>query len=151
MRRLVFVLVGLMALAACGSDDGGDATGTMGAAASGATAATAATGPSASGTGATGTEDCDDLTGEGAVFTLRISFNTFYPDCFVASASQGIKIVNKDEFDHTFTVPDTQIDVPVAALETFNGEPISGAVEPGTYDFLCTIHPQMTGVVTIVA
>jgi plastocyanin len=39
----------------------------------------------------------------------------------------------------------------VAALERFNGEPITGAVEPGTYDFNCTIHPQMTGVVTIVA
>jgi len=52
--------------------------------------------------------------------------------------------VNKDGIDHTFTVPETQIDVPVAALETFNGEPIAGAVEPGTYDFNCTIHPQMT-------
>lgn len=59
--------------------------------------------------------------------------------------------MNKDGIDHTFTVPETQIDVPVAALETFNGEPIAGAVEPGTYDFNCTIHPQMTGVVTIVA
>jgi plastocyanin len=46
---------------------------------------------------------------------------------------------------------DTQIDVPIAAGQTFNGEPISGAVEPGTYDLLCTIHPTMTGQVTIVA
>jgi plastocyanin len=153
MRRLVFVLVALSALvlAACGSDGGGETTGSTGT--TGATAAsgsTAGTGPTGA-TGATSTGDCDDLTGEGPVFTLKISFSTFYPDCFTASASQGIKIVNKDDIDHTFTITGTQIDVPVAAGETFNGEPIAGAIEPGTYDFLCTIHPQMTGRVTVVA
>jgi len=60
-------------------------------------------------------------------------------------------IVNQDASDHTFTITGTQIDVPIAAGETFNGEPISGAVSPGTYDFLCTIHPTMTGQVTIIA
>jgi plastocyanin len=59
--------------------------------------------------------------------------------------------VNQDDADHTFTIPDMQIDVPIAAGQTFNGEPISGAVEQGTYDFLCTIHPTTTGQVTIVA
>jgi heme/copper-type cytochrome/quinol oxidase subunit 2 len=57
--------------------------------------------------------------------------------------------VNQDDVDHTFTIPDTQIDVPIAAGETFNGEP--RAVEPGTYDLLCTIHPTMTGQVAVVA
>jgi plastocyanin len=45
--------------------------------------------------------------------------------------------------------PRLGVDVPIAAGETFNGE--SQAVEPGTYDFLCTIHPTMTGQVTVVA
>lgn len=57
--------------------------------------------------------------------------------------------MNQDDADHTFTIPDTQVDVPIAAGETFNGE--SRAVEPGTYDFLCTIHPTMTGQATVVA
>ena len=70
---------------------------------------------------------------------------------FTASASQGIKIVNRDDIDHTFTIPQTQIDMPVVAGETLNGEPIAGAVEPGTYDFMCAIHHQMTGRVTVVA
>ena len=63
MRRLVFVLVAAMALvlAACGTDDVGEATETAGATA--ACGATAVTGPPASGTGATGTADCDDVTG----------------------------------------------------------------------------------------
>ena len=73
------------------------------------------------------------------------------PPCFTASASQGISIVNQDDVDHTFTMTGTQIDVPVAAGETFNGEAISGVVEPGTYDVVCTLHPQMRGRVTVVA
>ena len=136
MRKLVFVLVGVCALglAACSSDDGGGTTGSE-------------TGSS----GSTGNADCIDLTGEGATFTITISDFAFDPDCFTASASQGISVVNQDSADHTFTVVGTEIDVPIAAGETFNGEPISGAVAPGTYDFLCTLHPEMTGQVTVVA
>ena len=133
MRKLVFVLVavGALGLTSCSSDDGDGTTGVE--------------------TGTTGTteSDCVDLTGEGATFTITISDFAFDPNCFTASASQGITIVNQDDADHTFTIPDTQVDVPIAAGETFNGE--SGAVEPGTYDFLCTIHPTMTGQVTVVA
>src|SRR3990172_1142018 len=136
MRKSMFLMVAVLALTvtACSSDDGGGATGTE----TGAT------------TGATGGE-CVDLTGEGAVFTITISDFAFVPDCFTASASQGISVVNEDSADHTFTMVGTEIVVPVAAGETFNGEPISGVVEPGTYDFMCTIHPAMTGTVTVTA
>jgi plastocyanin len=132
MRKLVFVLVGVFALGltACSSDDGDGTGGT-------------------DGTGTSGSADCADLTGEGATFTITIADFAFDPNCFTASASQGITIVNQDDADHTFTIPDTQVDVPIAAGETFNGE--SGAVVPGTYDFLCTLHPTMTGQVTVVA
>jgi plastocyanin len=142
MRKLVFVLVGLLVLVltACSSDGGGGTT-----ASTGSTAATGSNG------GETGNGDCADLTGEGATFTITIADFAYDPPCFTASASQGISVVNKDDVDHTFTMTGTQIDVPVAAGETFNGEPIAGAVEPGTYDFVCTIHPQMTGQVTVVA
>ena len=140
MRKLVFVLVGVFALglAACSSDDGGSTTG-------------AQTGSTGSETGSTAGGDCADLTGEGATFSITIADFAFDPNCFTASASQGITIVNEDGADHTFTVTGTQIDVPIAAGQTFNGEPMTGAIEPGTYDFLCTIHPTMTGQVTVVA
>ena len=136
MRKLVFVLVGVFAvgLTACSSDDGGGSTGTE-------------TGS----TGSTAGSDCADLTGEGATFTITIADFAFDPNCFTASASQGISIVNQDDADHTFTVPDTSIDVPISAGETFNGEPLAGGIEPGTYDFLCTLHPTMTGQITVVA
>ena len=110
MRKLVFVLVGVFALglAACSSDDGGGTTG----------ADTGTTGGTANG-------DCVDLTAEGATFTITIADFAFDPNCFTASASQRITIVNQDDADHTFTIPDIQmIDVPIAAGQTFNGEPI---------------------------
>ena len=132
MSRLVVVLVAVCALGltACSSDDGGGATG------------------SETGTNRNGA--CTDLTGEGSTFTITISDFAFDSNCFTASASQGISIENQDAADHTFTVTGTDIDVPIGAGQTFNGEPISGAVSPGTYDFLCTLHPTMTGQVTIV-
>jgi plastocyanin len=144
MRRLVFVLAALtLMLAACSSDDGGGTTGS--------TAPTGAAAATGSNVGESGDEECTDLTGEGPTFTITIANFAYDPPCFKASASQGISIVNEDDVDHTFTMTGTQIDVPVAAGETFNGEPIAGAVEPGTYDFMCTIHPEMTGQVTVVA
>jgi len=149
MRKLMFVLVGVavIVLTACGSDEGGGTAASTG----GTTASTGSTAATGSNAGETGNEDCADLTGEGAMFTITIADIAYDPPCFTASASQGISIVNQDDVDHTFTMTGTQIDVPVAAGETFNGEPIAGAVEPGTYDFLCTIHPEMTGQVTVVA
>src|SRR5262245_39807112 len=149
MRRLVFVLAAasVLVLTACSSDDGGGTT-----ASTGATAATGSTGgETTASTGSTGSGECANLTGEGQIFTIKISDFTYDPDCFTASAQQGIKIVNKDDVDHTFTIPDTQVDVPVAAGETFNGEPVAGVLAPGTYQFMCTIHPEMTGEVTVVA
>ena len=132
MRKLAFVLVAVcvLGLTACSSDDGGGTTGAQ--------------------TGTTANADCVDLTGEGATFTITISDFAFDPNCFTASASQGISIENRDAADHTFTITGTDVDVPIPAGQTFNGEPISGAVSPGTYDFLCTLHPTMTGQVTIV-
>ncbi len=155
MRRILIVLAALALLAAaCGGDEGDEATGpTDVTAATGPTEPTAATGPTepTAATGPTADGDCVDLTGEGEIFTITISGFAFVPDCFIARASQGIQIVNEDAASHTFTMTGTDINVGVSAGETFNGEPIAGIVEPGTYGFLCTIHPSMTGEVTVVA
>ena len=98
MRKLVFVLVGVFALglSACSSDDGAGSTG----------AETGTTGTQTGSTGSTSSGDCADLTGEGATFTITIADFAFDPNCFTASASQGITIVNQDDADHTFTIPE---------------------------------------------
>jgi plastocyanin len=149
MRKALLVLAAVAALfPACGGDDGGETTAATGdtAAETGATGATSETGETGD-----ASADCADLTGEGDSFTVTIADFTFDPNCFTASASQGITVVNEDDVGHTFTMVGTDINVPIPPGETFNGEPISGMVEPGTYEFVCTIHPQMTGEATVVA
>ena len=149
MRRLllVFATVALLA-SACGGDDGEETTGatnTIGA--TGATGRAEPTGPTAP-TGPP--EDCADLTGERPVFTIVMRDLRFHPDCFVASASQSIRVVNKDAALHSFTLVDTPIDVDVPGHEKFNGEPIAEVLEPGTYTLLCRYHPPMLGDVYVV-
>lgn len=144
MRRTLIVAASLaLVAAACGGDDGDEAGPTADTAPSEETATTGSTG----GTG----EECVDLTGEGDVFTILISGFAFVPDCFTASASQGITVINEDEALHSFTMQGTQIDVDVEPGAEFNGEAISGAVEPGTYDVICKYHSTITGEVTVVA
>jgi plastocyanin len=136
MRRTVFVLLTVLALAlvACGGDEEEPA-------------ATGGTG-STTGTGSTGSTDCPDLSA-GDTFTITIANLAFEPDCLTARAAQGITIVNEDSVEHTFTIDGTPIDVTIAGGETFNGEPVSGVVAPGTYDFSCRIHPSMTGSIAV--
>ena len=154
IRKLLPLLASLvLVLTACGGDEGGDGGsaggGTTGGTTAEATGAeTGATG--ATPTGATASGDCVDLTGS-ETFTVTISGFEFDPSCFTASASQGITVINEDGAPHTFTLEDTGIDVEIAGGETFNGEAVGGAVEPGTYGLVCRIHPEMTGEVTVVA
>lgn len=137
MRRplgLMPMLVLVLVLAACGGDEEAPAT------------ATGDTGAGA--TGGTGASGCVDLT-SGDMFTLTISGFAFEPDCLIARAAQSIAIVNQDAADHTFTIDGTMVDVTIPAGETFNGEPVTGVVEPGTYGFRCRFHPSMTGTITV--
>ncbi len=131
MRRLAIVLVAVLGLGltACGGGDRGGTGGT-------------------DGTDSTGGTGCEDLT-SGATFTLTISGSAFHPDCFTAKASQGITIVNEDSATHSFTISGSQVDVTIDAGQTFNGEPVTGVLEPGTYDFFCRFHPSMTGTITV--
>ncbi len=135
MRKTAFVLVAVLAMGsvACSGDDG---------------TPPAATGGTTGATGSSEVSDCVDLTA-GDVFTLTISGFAFHPSCFTARAAQSISIVNEDSADHSFTISGTQIDVTIPAGQTFNGESVSGVLEPGTYDFFCRFHPSMTGTVTV--
>jgi plastocyanin len=95
-------------------------------------------------------DDCVDLSGQGDTFTIHIKGFEFDPSCFTASASQSISVVNEDGAVHSFTLQGTPIDVDVPAQDTFNGESVSGVVDPGTYDLICKYHPEMKGTVTVV-
>jgi plastocyanin len=107
--------------------------------------------PACGGGGSEGGEDCADLSTQGDTFAVTIENFEFSPACFTASASQSIRVHNADDAVHSFTLQGTEIDVDIAAGETFEGEAISGVVEPGAYTLVCTYHPEMKGDVTVVA
>jgi plastocyanin len=99
-----------------------------------------------------GSGDCTesgatDLSGDDP-FTISIENFRWSPDCVMASGSASITVINDDAVDHTFTIPGTQVDAPLPGNQTFNGE--SAALAPGTYEFVCTIHPAITGTIIVV-
>ena len=106
--------------------------------------------PACSGGSEGGGEDCADLSTQGETYAVTIEDFAYDPSCFTASASQGIRITNADDAVHTFTLRDTEIDLEVPAGETVEGAPATGVLDPGTYDLICTYHPEMTGEVTVV-
>jgi plastocyanin len=131
MRRVVVTLLMLLALV-------------------GAACSKGSTGGSPTGNGnASGCTDANavDLTADDP-FTITISGNVFSPNCFKAASASSITIVNNDSVDHTFTIDGTQVDAPLPAGQTFNGE--SAGLAPGSYPFHCKVHPQMTGTVIVV-
>ena len=93
------------------------------------------------------TAACPDLSADNP-FVITIRNMAFEPSCLTASASSSIKIVNADSVDHTFTIDGTQVDVTIAAGQTFNGE--SAGLKPGEYTFRCKIHSSMTGTITVI-
>lgn len=132
MRKMLIVLAALIALtgAACSSSGGDDAGADAGASpVAGCTA-----------------DNAVDLTGDNP-FIVTIQDLAFQPDCFAAQSASTITVENKDSVTHTFTIDGTQVDVSIDGGQTFNGE--SAALEPGSYDFRCTIHPSMTGTVIV--
>ncbi len=124
MRRLAVVLGAALALSAVGCGSGG---------------------------GSGESNDCVDLSTRGDSFTIRMSGLQFHPACFTASASQRLTLENQDGTLHSFTVEGTPIDVDVEPGDTLDLAPVSGHVQPGTYQLICKYHlPSMTGTITIV-
>ena len=95
-------------------------------------------------------QGCVDLTTEGSVFTITISGRAFEPDCLTVDGSQTARIVNEDSVLHSLTIDGTEVDRGFEGGETFTGPgPFSGVIEPGTYDFYCKFHEEMTGTMTV--
>lgn len=97
-------------------------------------------------TGADTDSDADADTG--GTVTLTAAGFAFDPSELSAPAGGTIEFTNADEAPHTFTAEEAGIDVQADPGGSATID-LAG-VEPGTYDFLCTIHPDtMTGTLEV--
>ena len=138
MRRRLWILfvAGLSVLvltsAACGGGDEPTGAGATSAETGGAETQT----PEAD----TGAE------GGGEVEVKAEDFQFDPTDVEVASGDTIVVENASSSAPHTFTVTDTDID---ESLDPDASAKVKIDLDPGTYDVVCTIHPQMTGTLTV--
>lgn len=134
LRRLVATaaLLAPLVFGACGGGDDTDAD-----TASGATDTTA---PASS--GASDDEGADS----GAADTVDIVDFNYKPENLKVSAGTTVTFTNSDKFAHTVTAKDKSFD----SGNMDEGDTFEHTFdEPGTYDYICSIHNSMTGSVTV--
>jgi plastocyanin len=141
-RRIWFGIVAGLAVfvltaAACSSNDNGASGSTGGGAQSSSAPTSTETSSGAEGEGGGG-GGSPDLVAEDFEFSPTD-----------VSASSGSTLTVKNDAPstpHTFTVEGTKID---QSLDPDTEYHVKINLKPGTYDFHCTIHPQMTGTLTV--
>jgi plastocyanin len=95
--------------------------------------------------GGGGGSDCTSQNATKLTATLAVKNFAFVPNCFSVASGSTISVANGDARTHNFTVEHT--DVAVLLPAGMSGQATAPA--PGTYDFLCTFHPQMTGTIIV--
>ena len=133
MRRLgttLLILASSLAFAACGASG------------SGSGGSTPPTDPANAGGGGSGPCSVSSATGEVAV---SIAGNAFPAD-ITSTVGQTVTFTNEDSVPHTVTLDDGSCDTDTIAAGASAGLTFA---EAGSYPFHCTIHPSMTGTVTV--
>jgi plastocyanin len=64
----------------------------------------------------------------------------------VTAGSVHFAVTNEDQAPHTFTIDDAGVDIQLDAGSTGEAD---ADLEAGEYEFRCTIHPAMTGTITV--
>ena len=146
VRLLAGLVVVLLLGAACGKDDGSDAAG-----GSSASATTTGANGSTGGDGTMGGYGGGGATGHDGSGSedITVTANNFAFDPTEVEVASGDEIHVKNgnaNTPHTFTVDGTDIDLHLDPLEV---EDAKVDLDPGSYDFHCSIHPQMTGTLTV--
>jgi plastocyanin len=90
-------------------------------------------------------EDVEPVNGDQAENEIRMSNTSFLPANLELSAGSTVLWVNTSEVDHTVTSSDGLFN---EYLEP-GGQFEYVFTQPGTYDYVCTLHPGMTGTITI--
>jgi len=97
--------------------------------------------------GAWFSDDRGETAAGDAAATVRIAQLRFQTDTVAITAGQSVRWVNDDEVAHTVTFTDTR----VASSDTLPGGRAFAIRfdRPGTYEYHCTPHPFMRGVVIV--
>jgi plastocyanin len=83
-----------------------------------------------------------------ALRPVSISNFTFTPAALTVRAGQEVTWVNEDDAPHTVVGADPGSPLKSPALDT--GDKYSAKLtQPGTYQYFCSLHPHMTGAVTV--
>ena len=78
--------------------------------------------------------------------TIEISSTAFSPSDLSVSVGDTITVTNTSQLEHSWTSDAAGIHSDVLAP----GESYTFTVStPGTFDFNCTVHPEMTGTITV--
>ena len=80
---------------------------------------------------------------EGGPVTLTAANFAFSPADISAGVGDTIEFTNEDDTEHSFTSEEAGIDE-----DAEGGGSVSislGDVEPGSYEYVCKYHPEMTG------
>lgn len=127
MRRTILLLVTLSLTACSGSDT--------------------ATEPETTTTTAATTTSAEAPTTAPASPTLSISIAGFrFSGDDTGSVGDAVQVTNSDNVGHTWTATDGAFHSGVVS----SGETFTFTFDqPGTYDYFCQIHPEMTGTITI--
>ena len=150
VRLLAGVAVLLLLGAACGKDDAnGAGAGSSGSGATTGTTTSSSTGDDGAMGGYGGGND--GATGEDSSGSKNINVTannfSFDPAEVEVETGEDIHVKNGNaNTPHTFTVDGTDIDLQLAPLAV---EETTVDLDPGSYDFHCSIHPQMTGTLTV--
>jgi plastocyanin len=83
--------------------------------------------------------------GKPVIHTISIDGVAFQPDTLVVNRGETVVWVNKDPFPHTVTAPGAfdSHDIPPGASWKYV------ARKPGTYAYICTLHSNMKGTLTV--
>ena len=82
----------------------------------------------------------------GATTTISIDNFSFNAKTLTVSAGSDVTWVNRDDVPHKIVSTDKKIVSPV--LDT-DGRFSYRFTKPGTYEYYCSIHPMMTGTITV--
>ena len=88
---------------------------------------------------------CGGSSSSGPQVTIR-EFS-FSPSTMQIKAGTTVTWTNRDEDAHTVAISGSPVSRPLQTGETYTHT----FAQPGTYSYLCTIHPTMRGTVVVTA